>query len=260
MSAGALTIDALPQPLDPGTRPGLARLTRVELRKMVDTRSGFWLQAAVVGLTLLTVVISLLTGDASDHTLRQVLSNAMQPALILLPIVGILLVTSEWSQRTGLITFALVPERSRVVAAKLLAGLVLAVVAFGICLAFAALGMAVAAPDVEGAWSLPLGLLGQNLFFLATGMVTGVAFGAALLSSAPAIVVYFALPTAFSALGAISFLKGIADWVDSSQSLTPLTEEVLSATQWAQATTTLLLWMVLPLAIGLWRIHRNEVR
>jgi hypothetical protein len=33
----------------------------------------------------------------------------VQPASNLLPVAGNLLVTQEWSQRTGLITFALVP-------------------------------------------------------------------------------------------------------------------------------------------------------
>ena len=37
----------------------------------------------------------------------------------LLPILAIMLVTSEWSQRTALVTFTLEPRRSRVVLAKL---------------------------------------------------------------------------------------------------------------------------------------------
>src|SRR5690349_22356232 len=32
-------------------RPGLGRLVAVELRKIVDTRAGFWLQTATVALT-----------------------------------------------------------------------------------------------------------------------------------------------------------------------------------------------------------------
>jgi hypothetical protein len=36
-------------------------------------------------------------------------------------------------------------------------------------------------------------------------------------------------------------------------------EEVLSATQWAQAGTALALWMLLPLLTGIWRITRQEV-
>jgi hypothetical protein len=117
------------------------------------------------------------------------------PALI----VGILLVSSEWSQRTAMITFVLVPHRSRVFAAKLIATVALSVVALVSCIAVAALGTAFAASGVDGAWSLPPGMLGQVAVSIATGMITGVAFGAALLASAPAIVLYFALPTALGA-------------------------------------------------------------
>ena len=41
-------------------------------------------------------------------------------------------------------------------------------------------------------------------------MLTGVAFGAAFLSSAPAIVLYFVLPMAWAALGSIPFLNDAA--------------------------------------------------
>src|SRR6478672_3653848 len=112
------------------SRPGLRRLTMVELRKMVDTRAGFWLQLSVLALTVLVVVLSAVLGHNDDHTLADFLKNSVQPASVLLPIVGILLVTSEWSQNTTLTTFALVPQRSRVIAAKVLASLVLSVAAF----------------------------------------------------------------------------------------------------------------------------------
>ena len=112
-------------------RPGLGRLVAVELRKMVDTRAGFWLQVAMVALTVVVVVVRLLVGDAADHTFQSVLDAGLQPAAVLLPVLGILLVTSEWSQRTGMITFALVPVRSRVLGAKLIASLLLAVAMLG---------------------------------------------------------------------------------------------------------------------------------
>jgi hypothetical protein len=108
-------------------RPSLARLTVVELRKTIDTRAGFLLQTGAVALTLAVAIIVSLVGDAEDHTLRDVMAAAVQPPVILLTVVGILLISSEWSQRTTLITFALVPRRSRVLGAKVLAGLVLAV-------------------------------------------------------------------------------------------------------------------------------------
>jgi ABC-2 type transport system permease protein len=242
------------------TRPSLARLTTVELRKMTDTRAGFWLQLAVVALTAVVTVVYCIVAPDADQTFVQILEVALAPASILLPIVGILLVSSEWSQRTAMITFALVPHRSRVFAAKLIASVALSVVALVSCIAVAALGTAFAPPGVDGAWSLPAGMLGQVAISIATGMITGVAFGAALLASAPAIVLYFALPTALGALGSIPALEGTAQWLDGTRSLAPLTDHLMSATEWAHAGTTLAVWMLLPLLVGLWRIRRSDVR
>src|SRR5215211_5449652 len=121
-------------------RPG--RLVAVELRKMVTTRAGFWLQLATAALTVLVVIVACVVVDAADLTFQSVLNVGLQPAAILLPVVGILLVTSEWSQRTGMITFALVPARSRVLGAKLLASLVLAIATLIMCVGVAAAGVA----------------------------------------------------------------------------------------------------------------------
>lgn len=260
MSAGAVEVDDMSAaPAGRDKRPGLARLTKVELRKMVDTRSGFWLQLAVLGLTVLAVVITVLAGHDDDKTFRHVISNALQPAGILLPIVGILLVSSEWSQRTALVSFALVPERPRLLVAKLLAGVVLALAATAVAVALAALGTALASTDAPRVWSLPLGLLGQDVVYVVTAMVIGIGFGAALQSSAPAIVLYFALPVALAALGSIHSLKGVVDWINSAEALEPLTTTVMSGHDWARGLVALALWMGVPLAIGLWRLTRRDV-
>jgi ABC-2 type transport system permease protein len=238
-------------------RPGLGRLVAVELRKMVDTRAGFWLQVATVGLTVIAVIIRLAVGNPQDHTFRSVLEVGLQPAAVLLAVVGILLVTSEWSQRTGLITFALVPVRSRVLAAKLLASLVLAIAAVVVCLAIVAVGVLLAAPGVDGTWSGGAAMVGQSAVYVTASIVTGVAFGAILLASAPAIVANFALPTAWAALATIPAFASVAPWMDPS--FDGMSGNVLSATQWAHAGTSLALWMVLPLLIGAWRITRREI-
>jgi ABC-type transport system involved in multi-copper enzyme maturation permease subunit len=242
------------------TRPGLARLTAVELRKMTDTRAGFWLQLAVVVLTVVVVAAACLFARPEDQTLRSMLAIAVAPASILLPIVGILLVTSEWSQRTGMVTFALVPRRGRVIAAKLLASLVLSLVALVLCIVVAVIGTAIASPAIENAWALPVGLFGQHVVSLGTGMVSGVALGAALLASAPAIVCQFALPLAWAIAGRVAGLDAVVHWLDPTSSLAPMTEHLMDATEWAHAGTTLALWMVLPLLIGVWRIERGEIR
>ena len=102
-------------------------------------------------------------------------------------------------------------------------------------------------------------MVGQTAVSLVTGMISGIAFGALLLASAPAIVVYFVLPIAWGLLGSIPALEGAARWLDGGRSLAPLTEEALSGTQWARAATTLAVWMLLPLVVGWWRILRDEV-
>ena len=136
-------------------RPRLGRLVAVELRKMVDTRAGFWLQIATVALTAVVVIARRVFGDGGDHTFAGVLDVALQPAAVLLPITGILLVTSEWSQRTGMITFTLVPERSRVLGAKLIATLVLALAALVMAVAVVAAGVLVASPASTGPGPTP---------------------------------------------------------------------------------------------------------
>jgi ABC-2 type transport system permease protein len=238
-------------------RPSLGRLVAVELRKMVDTRAGFWLQVATVAITVVAVIVRLLVGDAADHTFASVLYVGLQPAAVLLPIVGILIVTSEWSQRTGLITFALVPVRSRVLGAKLIASVVLAGAMLVMSVAVAAAGVLVAAPGIDGTWSDLAPLIGQSTVYVIAAMVTGVAFGAILLASAPAIVANFAVPTVWVALASLPVFAGVAPWLDPA--LDGMSEEVLSLSQWAHAGTALAVWMLLPLVIGAWRITRREV-
>jgi ABC-2 type transport system permease protein len=145
-----------------------------------------------------------------------------------------------------------------VLAAKLLAGLVWCLVAFAASLAVAAIAVAIG--GVPGAFDVATGIVFQDLLYVAFSVIGGIAFGAALLASAPAIVLYFVLPIAWSIVGSLAFLEGAAKWLDSSRTFSPMLEELLSGKQWAQIATTVAVWMALPLAIGMWRILKGEVR
>jgi ABC-2 type transport system permease protein len=241
-------------------RPGLVRLTLVELRKMTDTRAGFWLLLTTALLTVAVVVIAGFAMEEVDRTLVNFVSIATAPISILGPIVGILLVTSEWTQRTSLITFTLVPLRSRVLVAKLLAGVVLGLIAYQICLVTGLLGTAVFGGDVDGAWSLSAAVLGQNALQIALAMLAGIGFGAVLLASAPAIVLFFVLPTAWGAIGSISWFEDAARWLDQSRTMAEMSERALSGTEWARVGTSVALWVLLPIVLGFWRVKRNDVR
>jgi ABC-2 type transport system permease protein len=204
------------------TRPGIGRLVAVELRKIVDTRAGFWLQVATAAITVLVVIVRVVVGDAADHTFAAMLDVGVKPAAVLLPIAGILLVTSEWSQRTGMITFALVPVRSRVIGAKLIASLVLAGGMLAMAVGVVAAGALVASAGGDGTWSDVAPLIGQSAVYLGGGMLTGVAFGMVVLASAPAIVALFALPIAWTAVASLSFFADAAPWLDTRLALGPM--------------------------------------
>jgi ABC-2 type transport system permease protein len=242
-----------------GKRPSHFRLTGVELRKMVDTRAGVWLLAAMLLLTI-AIVVALPFLDNPDLSLRGVFVDASQAAQTLLPVVGILLVTSEWSQRTALTTFALVPQRARVLAAKLNAGVILVAAAWIAILAVAAVGTAFAGGVELGAtWTLPGWLIGQSFLYLAVLMLIGIGFGATLQSPAPAIALYFLMPLGFAALTAIPALDGVGAWLNAIQTLEPLVNEALGADEWARIGTTLAVWLALPILAGLWRITRSDI-
>ncbi|HTU28391.1 MAG TPA: hypothetical protein VMF07_03350 [Solirubrobacteraceae bacterium] len=241
-------------------RPAFSRLVTVELRKMVDTRSGFWLPIGVAAITLITVIISALVHHGHEATLAHLFRNSLMPGSFLLPILGILLVCGEWTQRTTLATFTLVPDRGRVLSAKMAASLVFSVGAFVVCLACSAVFAELVGNAPGGAGGIGIAVLGQGLLFLMTAMLIGVAFGAAILVSAPGIVLYLLLPTIWNALaGAIHSLESVGNWLALGNTWSDLPQGNLSGTQWAQVGTTLALWLVLPMAIGWYRFRTRDV-
>lgn len=245
------------------TRPSLARLTVVELRKATDTRAGFWLLAIIALAALGMVLAQLFTGDAEDRTFSEFVLGAQLPVSLLLPVVGILALTGEWSQRTTLTTFALEPRRERVIAAKLCAAVLMAAGVVVASLAWAALANVVAplVTDANGSWSFGAGDFGRVLLFQVISVLVGTAFGLALLSTPLAIVLYFILPTLWSILGStISALQTPAEWLDYMSTTTPLVEGDMTGQEWAQLGTSLALWLVVPLAFGLWRVLRSEIK
>jgi ABC-2 type transport system permease protein len=261
MSAATITAPAAGR----DTRPGLGRLIRVELRKMYDTRAGFWLLLAAVALAALAAGLTILTGSDSGRNFSNAVDNSTQAMNFLVPIVGILLVTSEWSQRTAQVTFTLVPQRERVLVAKIGAALLLALSAFAVTLILSAVFTAIGGKDSIdtglGAWEIGGDVLLQVALFFVVSMLIGVGIGAAILLSAPAIVAAFVLPVGVSLVcELISGLNDVANWIGQGEALSPLTDHALSGTEWGRVVTATLIWAALPLAVGLYRFMKSEIR
>ena len=71
-------------------RPPLRRLAAIELRKMTDTRSGFWLMLTVAALAIGLAALQLIVAKPDEQTGAQVFIAALLPVGSLLPVVGIL--------------------------------------------------------------------------------------------------------------------------------------------------------------------------
>lgn len=236
-------------------RPPLPRLALVEGRKMLDTRAGRWL-LALTGL--LAVGVALAAGLSPDHPeLVDSLRAVGASVATIVPVLGILLVSSEWSQRTALITFALVPRRERVIAAKLIAAAGVATLATVASLAVAAAGTAV----VGGDFGLPGTELARAELLQLLTVVMGLSLGLALMNSALAIALSLAASSLMTVVGELSAgIENVVTWIDPSTFAEMLSEDKIAGGEWARLATTAALWIALPAAVGLVRLRRSEVK
>jgi Flp pilus assembly pilin Flp len=95
-----------------------ATLVRAELRKTVDVRAARWLLLAAALLAAAAEAIPLVFPHNVTQDRASYLTWAALGLSRLLPLVLLMAMTSEWSQRTAMTTFTLEPRRSRVLAAK----------------------------------------------------------------------------------------------------------------------------------------------
>jgi ABC-2 type transport system permease protein len=245
----------------------LSRVIKVELRKMFDTRSGFWLLASIVITGLLTMIATIAFAPDADLTYYNFAKAIGFPMTVVLPIIAILAITSEWSQRSGLTTFTLVPHRNRVVSAKAVSSVAVAIASMLFAFVIGAIGnfvgAAIAGTDLV--WDVSVGegvniVLGSLLCLL-----TGTMLGMLIRSSAGALVAYFVysllLPTVSGILASSQeWFRDLQPWVDLNYAQAALFEGTLSAEQWANLAVTVSIWLVLPAILGLRLVMRSEVK
>lgn len=254
LSPRTLGFDAAPSTAGP--MPFL-RLVQVEWTKATDTRAARWLLALVALSTAGMMLAPILAPTRFDQTYRGYLEVASIAQVILLPVVGILMLTGEWSHRSVITTFTQEPRRLRVVNAKVVAALVLGTGAavFGGVATVVGVGLAAASGrTIDG--TLSVGDIAGYLLYLLLNILGGVAVGALVHSSATAIAAYFALNVAIALLGTASTL--VADWIDTATTWNWVLEN-----DWGghvpQVAVSTLVWVVIPLAAGAVRTLRRDV-
>lgn len=256
-------IPAPPRLGAPGSGIPFGRLVSLELRKLCDTRAGRVLVLVVAGLVVGVSLIGVFSGEVDkDKDLTDFLALASLPLQLVLPLLGVLAVTSEWSQRTGLVTFTLEPRRIRVAYGKWVAALLLGAAGVALALvsavAFTALTSALRGGDPSWSlgWQVLLGVVVGQLLY----MSIGVAFGMLIQNTPGAVVAFLILPTLWSILGSFSWSESVAKWADTNRTLSPLYDGTMHADDWPKLLVSLLIWLALPMAVGIWRMTHSEVK
>jgi hypothetical protein len=247
----------------------LRRVTQVELRKMFDTRSGFWLIASIVISAILAAAGVILWAPDAQLTYSTFATAIRFPVVIILPLIAILAVTSEWSQRTGLTTFALIPHRSRIITAKAISSVLIAIAAMVLTFAVGALGnvLSAAVTGTSLVWDVTLTQCLYYVLGMILSLLIGFMLGVLIRSSTGAIVAYFvltfALPTIFGLLATSQqWFHDLQPWIDIqfAQSGLFVFNQALTGEQWANIAVTGVTWLLVPMAVGLWFVMRAEVK
>ncbi|USQ77734.1 ABC transporter permease [Ornithinimicrobium cryptoxanthini] len=244
------------------------RLVTVELRKMFTTRSGFWMLISIGVLLVIAAGSVLIFAPDSDVTYKSFATASGFPMSVILPMIAILAVTSEWSQRSGLTTFTLVPSRGRVVGAKAIATLLVGLGSVAVAFAVGALanvaGSALA--GVDTVWDISLSMAPQMVLGNLVGMAIGFTLGVVLRNSAAAIVGYFVvslvMPGILVLLAQVrEWFLDLQPWIDWNYTQVALFEGATNTgEEWAMLASTTTIWIVIPLVVALLSLRRSEVK
>ncbi len=245
----------------------LSRVVTTELRKMFDTRSGFWLMASIGILAFLAAAAVIAFSSTNDLTYSSFATAVCFPMTIVLPVIAILSVTSEWSQRSGLTTFTLVPHRGQVIGAKAIAAVAVAVATIPLALAIGALGNVVGATiaGIDPVWDVTLTNMLTLVLANVLGLLVGFMLGVLIRSSAGALVAYFVYQFLLPTLSIIlansqGWFRHLQPWIDFEYAGGTLIDGTVTSEQWAHLGTSATLWLAIPLMIGLGLVTRAEVK
>ncbi len=239
--------------------PGPIRTWLVELRKLVDTRSGITL--VITGAVLAGVFGggALLFRDPLPFT--DLVTLAGVPGGVMAAVAAVLLVTAERTHRTALSTYALIPDRGRVIAAKAGAAITLAIMvtllALAAALVIAPVGTALTGHEVT--WTVDWRGLGAFTGVNMTLALTGWAL-AYLTGNAPTpIVVLLVWPMVSSLVSqAGPNAAEVMSWLDPGAVNLLAADTTLA--DLGRIGTALAAWVVVPAVIGIVRELRSEVR
>ncbi|WP_143483553.1 ABC transporter permease subunit [Propionicimonas paludicola] len=239
--------------------PRMLRTFAVEFRKLVNTRAALALLASAAVLAGVFGGGAALT--AGPHTdFGQIARLAGTPGGIVLMVMAVLLITSEFTTRTAAVTFTLNPRRGEVLAAKVAVILVMTLALTVLSVIAAALVMQVA-PLMTGRhlpWTMDLPRLAVFTATSALMACAGLAFGLAVRNAPAPLVILLVWPMVSSMVSTASPAStAVLDYLDQGAAAALLVEPMGPAI--AKLATSVLVWVVVPGVIGTVRLLRGDL-
>lgn len=235
----------------------IATRVYLEIRKLLDFRAG----KAVILTSLAIMVFFSILATAYAPQESNIADSSLAGAvalLFILPIFGVIIGVDEWRLKSVMVTYVQDPKRTAIFVSKCVAAVLIAWVlgAIGMLTGIAA-GMAFGVnTDTFG---LIPGMLPPEALGLALSILIGVGLGAATLSLGLGIVLYFVgamiLP---QILSGVPVLADLVPYLGIQQPISELLSGTWLSTP-VEGTVAVVLWTVLPLAIGLFRNATKDI-
>ncbi len=250
--SGPVTTRPAAAPVARKTGPSFPALTALEVRKSLSTRSGKSVAALAALVGPLGVLLATTTSGGGVVAAMALGIMGMLIALVLLAL-GVLSTAGEWTHKSVLTTYLLVPQRGRVLAAKATAmaalGLVLSAVGVGLAVAT----LATVTPDVT--WSATGQAVTAVIASGAAFAVIGAGIGAAVGNSAAAMT-----GTYLTVLGILPVLSSVKPEI--AEKLDPASS-IVTLAQHGAATTPIAViagWVVVSTVAGILITRRRSVQ
>jgi ABC-2 type transport system permease protein len=163
----------------------------------------------------------------------------------------------------------LIPHRHRIIAAKAIASVIIAIAAMALTFAVGALGnlLGAAIKGTPLVWDVSLTQCLYYVFGMILSLLVGFMLGVLIRASTGAIVAYFLytflVPTVFGLLATSQqWFHDLQPWVDIqfAQAGLFVFAQALTGQEWAHIGVTGLTWLVIPMAVGLRFVMRAEVK
>ncbi|MGI9613923.1 MAG: hypothetical protein ACR2QO_13520 [Acidimicrobiales bacterium] len=244
-----------------------ARLTRAELRKLTSTKMplAFLAVLAVIAAINAVAVIwgtdfdgskTFISTEADQQSLMAFAANA----LMIAGLFGAIAVAREYGHHTVVPTFLASPKRHRAVLAQLSAVAIGGAVVGLVGAALTVLAVILSLPTTEFGFLVSIGHVAQVIaasgFAGAAGAVLGAGIGAVVRNVGGAVTgAVLALVIAPPLI--VQLASGAASWMPST--LAGVASGVANDVSQAAALAALLLWAVIPAAIGLVAVQQRDV-